>query len=59
MAINLSCWNIDCKYYFEDFCTEHVDDKIIFLDKDGECTNFQKGKSDWYDDSDNINVENL
>lgn len=48
MSINLSCRNTICKFYWEDCCTEHMANEVIFLNKNGKCENFEIGTSDLY-----------
>ncbi|TCO69526.1 hypothetical protein [Marinisporobacter balticus] len=50
MAINMMCMNSECKYYWEDMCTRNVNEERIFINADGKCVSFEKGKSDWYED---------
>ncbi len=48
MAINLSCWNSKCKFYYEDMCIKNCNEESMWLDETGKCTTFEAGKSDWY-----------
>jgi hypothetical protein len=50
MSINLSCKNETCKFYWEDCCTKHMANEIIFLDANGKCETFEDGVADWYHD---------
>lgn len=51
MALNLSCWNNQCKFYYEDSCVKHLNNETIYLNFDGQCTNFQRGKNESYKES--------
>lgn len=51
MAINMMCMNSECKYYWEDCCTRNLEEKRIEIDGNGKCETFQKGRSNYYEQS--------
>jgi len=49
VAINLCCYNSECKFYWECMCMLNVCEKIMYLDSEGKCESFKKGRSEWYE----------
>lgn len=48
MAINLTCWNSKCKYYYEAMCTKSTNEEPMLINENGYCETFKEGVSDWY-----------
>lgn len=44
----ITCYNTNCKYYWESMCSVNVDCDMVYIDKEGKCTNFKQGESEWY-----------
>lgn len=59
MAINMLCMNSDCKYYWEDMCTRNVNEEKIVISPHGCCETFEEGTSEWYEESEGCNAEEL
>jgi hypothetical protein len=53
MAINMMCMNSKCKFYWENCCTQNMDEKRIVINANGTCTTFEAGVSDWYRQEEN------
>ncbi|MEA5057747.1 MAG: hypothetical protein VB047_09360 [Anaerotignum propionicum] len=51
MAINLICFNSECKHYWEDCCKKNLQETQIVIGEDGMCKSFEKGVCDWYGES--------
>ncbi len=49
VAINLCCYNSECKFYWECMCMLNVCEKIMYLDSEGKCESCKKGRSEWYE----------
>ncbi|HBF65237.1 MAG TPA: hypothetical protein DDW34_05185 [Clostridium sp.] len=49
MAINLQCFNSECKYYWEDCCQRNFEETRIEIDETGRCMTFESGVCEWYE----------
>jgi len=44
----LHCRNTKCKKYWEDSCTDSLENTLVVINEFGECENFEEGVSDYY-----------
>lgn len=50
IRVEICCWNSECKHYWEDMCLKGwKKNEIMFLDRNGKCRQFEKGRNEAYD----------
>lgn len=54
MAINMTCWNSNCKHYFEDLCMKNLSEEHIHINENGNCETFEHGINEGYSWEDTI-----
>jgi hypothetical protein len=45
----IHCRNSKCKKYYEDGCTDNVNNIMVIFNEEGKCESQEEGTSDWYD----------